>query len=318
MKTPTYSGWLPFAWHGIQLTVPNEWNPGKIAGEHNNGSVRLDDAQTVRLELEWKDARGDDRVSQIVDRYIEGLAKNAEKQKSRLQVQRTAECPDLSLPRMQNVEYFVWEAQTTVHTLACYSPESDRLLFVRIMARDEEDISAVLSRVLNSLQDTPKEAAQPWALYDMVCTSPPDYLLENFELKSGHVRLKFQQSSNNVLQIDRLSLAQMILKSRTLEDWFLDFFGKDLRHTRIHCDPISETEGNLCLNVTGSPKSRWRGLLQPLPFWGMRPRLHLRGRAWTDFDANKIFTVQLFCKKPDDAPDFDTLCQNVSAAIPEK
>jgi hypothetical protein len=110
----------------------------------------------------------------------------------------------------------------------------------------------------------------------------------------------------------------MILKNRTLEDWYLDFFSKDLRHTHLHCDPITETEGNLCMAVTGSPRSRWRGLLQPLPFWGMRPRLHLQGRVWTDFDANKIFTVQLFCKKPDDAPDIDTLCQDVSAAIPEK
>ncbi len=84
MKNLTYASWLPFAWQGIQLMLPSEWNPGKITGEANNGGVRLDDAQIVRLELEWKEARGDDRVALIVDRYIGGLAKNAEKQKNKM------------------------------------------------------------------------------------------------------------------------------------------------------------------------------------------------------------------------------------------
>ncbi|MBT3605546.1 MAG: hypothetical protein HN521_20980 [Candidatus Latescibacteria bacterium] len=316
MKNLTFTNWLPFAWQGIQLQIPADWNPGKITGEPNNGGVRLDDAQIVRLELEWKDARGDDRVEQIVDRYIEGLAKNAEKQKSKLKVERSAELNGLDLPQMQNVTFFNWQSNFIVYTLACYSPISDRLLFVRIMGRHDENLEEILPRILNSLIDTDPKGPQSWALYDMACTSPAGYQLESFELKSGHVRLKFEQD-NNTLIIDRLGLAKTILANKTLDKWYPEFFGKDSRH--IHTDfKTEETEDtNLALKVTGRPKSRWRGLLQPLPFWNMRPRQHLTGQVWTDFEANKIFAVQGFWKKQEDAPDVQACIDTVRAVEPQ-
>jgi hypothetical protein len=315
MKNLTYTSWLPFAWQGVQLKVPADWNPGKITGEANNGGVRLDDSHIVRLVLEWKEARGDDRVTQIVDRYIEGLAKNAEKQKSKLKVERTTHITGLNLPEMQNVEFFTWESNFIVYTLACYSPLSDRLLFVRIMGRHDENLESILPIILNSLVDTDPKDPQPWALYDMTCTSPPGYKLESFELKSGHVRLKFEQDSNTLL-IDRLGLAKTILTNRTLDAWYPEFFGKDSRH--IHLDNQMETSGdnNQRLNIIGRPKSRWRGLLQPLPFWNMRPRQHLTGRVWTDLEANKIFAVQSFWKKQENAPDIESCIQSVRAVEP--
>lgn len=315
MKNLTYASWLPFAWQGIQLMLPADWNPGKITGESNNGGVRLDDAQIVRLELEWKEARGDDRVGLIVDRYIEGLAKNAEKQKSKLKVERSANLDGLELPHMQNVEYFTWESNFIVYTLACYSPISDRLLFVRVMGRQDENLDGILPRILNSLIDTDPKSAQLWTLYDMQCTSPPEYVLESFELKSGHVRLKFEHG-NNTLLIDRIGLAKTILTNKQLDVWYPDFFGKDSRHIRIDSQLATTPDNNQSLTLTGRPKSRWRGLLQPLPFWNMRPRQFLTGRVWTDFEANKIFAVQSFWKKKEDAPDMETCIQSVRAVSP--
>lgn len=310
MKNLTYTHWLPFAWQGVKINIPADWNPGKITGEANNGGVRLDDSQIVRLELEWKEARGDDRVAQIVDRYIEGLAKNAEKQKSKLRVERTVPLNNLNLPHMQNVEFFTWESNFIVHTLACYSPLSDRLLFVRIMAKRDESVEDILPLILNSLEDTDPKIAQPWALYDMQCTSPAGYQLESFELKSGHVRLKFEQE-NNTLLIDRLGLAKTILSKRQLDNWYPEFFGKDVRH--LHIDTHLKTEDNQYLTINGRPKSRWRGLLQPLPFWNMRPRQQLTARVWTDFEENKIFAVHGFWKKQEDAPDMEACIESVRA-----
>ena len=308
--------WSPFAWQGIHLLVPSDWNPGKISGEHPSGSVRFDDSHIVRIEMEWKEARGDDRVGLIVDRYVEGLAKNAQKEKNRLEVERNATCPGLSLPDMRHVEYFIWRSRFIVYTLACYSPVSDRLLFVRISGRHDENLEAILPRLFNSLKDTSIEAPQSWALYDMTCVSPPGYTLDTFDLKSGHVSLKFLHK-NTQLQIDRFSLAQIILKGRTLQDWFLDFFKKDLRHIHVTNTHAETTDNNQRLIVEGLPKSRLRALLQPLPFWNVRPRLYLTGRVWTDFSANKIFVVQTFWKKSEDPPDIDLYCQQVLPTEPK-
>lgn len=317
MKNVTFAAWSPFAWHGIQLAIPSEWNPGKIIGDKKSGEVRLDDSQVVRIELEWKDARGDDRVGQIVDRYIEGLAKNAEKEKRPLNVQRGATGLHLDLPDMRNIEYFVYQARAIVHTLACYSPATDRLIFMRVMARHDETLDAVLPRVLNSLKDTPPDAPQPWALYDMTCASPPGYELDTFDLKSGHVRLAFL-NDNIRLQIDRLSLAKIMLKNQTLEDWYRSFFQKDLRHIQIECQTEIADADDQRIAVTGHPKSRLHGLLQPLPFWNSRPRHYLAGRAWTHFTSNKIFAVQTFYRKKDAPPDIEAYARAVASVEPQK
>ncbi len=311
MKNLAFDTYVPFAWQGIGLSIPSAWNPGKISGEANSGEVRLDDSQIARLEIEWKDARGDDRVAQIVDRYIEGLAKNAKKQKSRLRVERSPKAIDLDLPAMQNTQYFSWESRYTVHTLATYSPVSDRLIFIRIMGRTDENLNSILPRVLNTLQDTSPDGPFTWALYDLICQSPPGYELENFELKSGHIGLRFKKEST-LLNIDRLSLARTILNGRALDDWYMEFFTKSLRHIQV--ETRTQTKGpNTVLWVKGHPKNRWQGLLQPLPFWNMRPRQNLSGRIWTDLESNKIFAVQTFWKKPEDAPDLNACCKDVTA-----
>jgi hypothetical protein len=310
VKYLSYDTYSPFAWQGIRLTIPYEWNPGKIAGEAISGEVRIDDSQIVRLELEWKNARGDDQVAQIVDRYIEGLAKNAKKQKSRLRVDRSPETLDLDLPQMKNTQYFIWESRFTVHTLSCYSPASDRLIFIRVMSRTDENLDNVLPQILNSLEDTSPDEPYTWALYDLVCQSPPGYELDTFELKSGHVGLKFQHK-DNTLYIDRLSLARTILGGKDLDQWYMEFFRKDLRHMEVDCQMQTDND-NTRLSVHGRPKSRWRGILQPLPFWNLRPRQNLSGQVWTDLKTNKIFAVQTYWKKPEEAPDLQALCQKVT------
>jgi hypothetical protein len=308
-KKLKYADWVRFSWHGIGLDVPSEWNPGKISGDHKSGNVRLDDPTTVRLEVEWKEARGDDGVGLVVDRYIEGLAKEAQKGKSSLNVSRQTDCPWLDLPEMTSPQYFTWETDYNIHTVAAYSPLSDRLLFVRIMLQTHEDPDNLLSRILNSLTDTPPDQPQVWSLYDLTCTSPAGYTLETYELKSGHIRLRFIQGTTSV-QVDRLSLAQMLLKNRTLTAWYEDFFRKDLRHTVTQTSDVEVGE-HPGIAVIGKPKSRWRGLLSPLPFWGVRPRLNLDGRIWPCMESNKIYCVQIHCRKTGENPDISECCKGV-------
>ena len=137
------------------------------------------------------------------------------------------------------------------------------------------------------------------------------YELENFDLKSGHIGLKFERE-NTLLNIDRLSLARTILNNKNLDEWYMEFFAKSLRHMHVETD-LQIRGPNLVLSVNGRPKSRWHGLLQPLPFWNTRPRQNLSGRVWTDLEANKIFAVQTFWKNSEDAPDLDACCADVTA-----
>ena len=54
MKRVRYETWAAFGWQGFLARVPGEWNPGRISGDFKAGSVRLDDAEVVRKEVEWR------------------------------------------------------------------------------------------------------------------------------------------------------------------------------------------------------------------------------------------------------------------------
>ena len=302
MKRLRYDKWQKLAWYGVTIDIPDEWNPGQLVGDARSGNVRLDDAQIVRVEVEWKEAGGDPEVARIVDRYVEGLAKNAQKEKQTLSVERSVLIEGLDLPGLAAWECFRWKGVHEVTTLAGYSPVSDRLFFIRVMTRPDEDVQELLSRLFGSLADTPAEAWQPWGLYGLQCSTPPDFPLEEYDLKSGHIRLLFKKEKS-LLRIDRLSLARTLLAGSSLSDWYQQFFAKDLRFIDTRVDTLDDR----AISVQGEPKGRVQSLLQPLPFWNTRPRLHLRGRAWVSDEENKIFVAQSFYNKEEDALDLDTI-----------
>ena len=307
VKRLRYSEWVPFGWEGVCLDIPRDWNPGKIVGDRKSGSVRLDDRKIVRLELEWREARGDDALGRLVDRYVEGLAKKAQKQGKGLNVERHLGPPVLSPPDMGAAESFRWEAEFRVTTLACYSPRSDRMFFLRVMGRPEEDLGEILPKLFTSVRDTSPGAPKLWALYDLEFTSPSGYELESYELKSGHIKLCFQ-NDRNLLQVDRVSLAEVLLRTQTLSDWYRAFFKKDLRHYDFEIGDGS-VRAHAALSVNGRPKSRLRGLLRPLPVWNVQPRFSIEGRVWSCERSNKIFALHAFWKDRGSVPDLDT-CSN--------
>ena len=302
MKRLRYETWQKLAWYGVTLEIPDEWNPGQLVGDAKSGNVRLDDAQIVRAEVEWKEAGGDPDIARIVDRYVEGLAKNAQKKKQGLSVERRLPIEGLATTGFLSAECFRWKGAFDVTTLAGYSEVSDRLLFVRVMSRPDEDANELLARLFNSLGDTALDEWQPWGLYGLTCGSPPDYPLEEYELKSGHIRLLFKKGKA-LLRIDRLSLAQTLLTGKSLSDWYEQFFDKDLRFI----DLAVEAADDGALSIEGAPKGRAQSLLQPLPFWNTRPRLFMRGRAWVSDEENKIFVIQSFYSRNEEALDLDRI-----------
>lgn len=310
MKKLRYNRWQPLAWFGLSLRVPEDWNPGKIIGDAKSGSVRLDDARIVRVELEWKEAAGDANVSGIVDRYVEGLAKNAQKKSGSLNVERGLKVLGGGPPDFDASEYFRWDAAHQVHTFAGHSGTSDRLIFVRVMTHPEEDAHELLAQLFGSLSDAAPDGPQPWALYGLSFETPPGYALEEYDLRSGHIRVTFQ-SGTTQLRIDRLSLAQMMLGEQSLSDWYAGFFRKDLRY--IDATTSNAPEGESTIVVSGAPRPRLKSLLQPLPFWNASPRRHLTGKVWVSDEENKIFAVQSFHKTPSDAPDLDPICRAIAA-----
>lgn len=299
-----------FSWQGVRLRVPDEWELGRVDGDASSGYARLDDSRMVRAEVEWRAApvRGARRpVTDLVDRYIEQLQKKADKSDLPFSVQRQAKfLRDKRWLEGSEYETFVWEADYRAYNLARACPDCHRIVLLRVLAPVGENAEALVNEVLPTLEDHPREADGGhtfWSVYGMQFLSPPGFELSEHELKSGHIRLTFSaDGGNRSLRIQRLSMAQMLLRERDLAAWYPDFFRKDLRDFKHVVSP-GTARGHEGITVQGGPRSRWLQILRPLPLVNPRPRRYLQGAAWHCPDQNRICAVDYLSKKPQESDD---------------
>jgi len=295
--------WSDFGWQGIRLQVPEEWNLGRVSGNHQNGYARLDDAQIVRAEIEWRESkpRISEPVPALVDRYIDSLDKKAKKTGMSFSVQRRAKfLRDKRWVEGREYEVFTWEADFRAYNLALKFA-SGRIALLRVLARLDEDLGEVVNAIFPSLRDDSQEDRWFWSVYGLRFSMPEEYRLESHELKSGHIQLSFQKDKH-VCRVQRLSLAQMLLKEGELEDWYPVFFKKQLRDMDVEVF-AEEVRGHSGLRVAGRPRGRWRQILRPLPLVNPRPRQYMDSRAWHCEEANKICIVDHLYRKKDQRGD---------------
>lgn len=288
------------------MRIPAEWNPGRISGDFKAGSVRLDDAEVVRMEVEWREAQGEASVSGIVDRFVEGLTREVQRKKGRLEIQRRSPLAG-GRPAEEEQEAIFWEADCRVHALV--RRFSNRVAFVRVIGRLDEDLSGVARDIFLSLEDRSREGERRWALYDLLCDIPPGFELETSALRSGHIQLQFARGQG-ILRVERLSMAGILLKERSLRGWFEDFFHKELRDLNVSFHPC-QVRGHGGIRVSGSPKSRWLTMWSPLPLFSVRKRLALSGCAWHCSESNKIYVVLAFYKREGDSIPVEEVCRGV-------
>lgn len=308
MKRVRYEDWASFGWQGFFLRVPAEWNPGRISGDFRTGSVRLDDAEVVRMEVEWREAQGDASASGIADRFVEGLTREVQRKKGRLEIKRRFDLGGDRLPDGEQ-EVIFWEADCRVHALVRRCASSHRIVFIRIIGRLEEDLAGVARDIFLTVEDQAPEGTRRWALYDLTCGIPPGFDLETSALRSGHIQLRFTRGQT-ALQVDRLSMAGVLLKERPVQAWFEDFFHKELRDLAVTFRPC-QVRGHRGIRASGDPRSRWRTMLSPLPLLNVRKRLGLEGCAWHCPESNKIYAVLTFHKKKEEAIPVEEVCRGV-------
>lgn len=293
-----------FGWQGIRLRVPGEWELGKVDGDANSGYARLDDAEMVRAEVEWRTApaRGVRRpVADLVDRYLEQLQKKADKADMGFVTERRAKfLTDKRWLEGSEYETFIWEADFRAYNLARACPDCGRIVLLRILAHKGQNAEQLVNEVLPTLEDHPRDEAAFWSLYGLTFHTPDGFKLTEHELKSGHIKLIFEKDGGrHTVRVHRLSMAHMLLRDTDLGSWYSSFFRKDLRDVR-HEVAIGMHRGHEGLRVGGRPRSRWRQILRPLPLVNPRPRRYLAGAVWHCPEQNRICVVEHLYRKRDE------------------
>jgi len=283
--------WTWFGWQGLSFPVPEDWNLSKISGDARSGLVRLDDGEIVRVEAEWREVEGGKipGVTALVDRYVEGLTKKASKAGSRLEVRRRIPLlPEGSLPDKE-WEVFSWRAEGRAYNLAWRCRTCGRIGLVRVFAKGSEDIGRYAGRVFSGVEDHPIDGLRLWGVYGMVVRVPEEFRLEEYSLRTGHIRLVFREGDRS-LAVERVGLADIMLRGRTLKEWFLGFFDKILRDFERPSFEGTSFLGHPGIRVFAPPKKVWKRPLFPT-FNRVRRSRFLRGCVWHCMDTNTIWAV---------------------------
>ncbi len=297
------AGWSDFGWQGVRARVPEEWNLGRVDGGPDTGYVRLDDAEIVRAEIEWRTARRGTALplSALVDRYLAGLQQRASKGGLEFAVERPAHfLGDASWLAGREHDVFAWRADYEAYNLVVRT-RPERIVLIRVLGRIGEAVLPVVRAVMASLRDDSQAEEWLWSVYGLTFAMPAAFRLDSHELRSGHIKLTFARG-RQTCRVERLSMAQTLLRGQALAAWYPVFFRRQLRDMVIDIAPQA-VRGDEGLRVTGRPRSRWRQLLRPLPWIDPRQRVHMDGLVWHCAATNKICIVDHQFRRPDERGD---------------
>ena len=266
-----------FGWHGITLTVPAHWQMVYTEGNHKDGYVRLADQERARLELRWERLKEPLPPAGAVDAYVAKLRKDARKEDRELTVQRNL---GLASPPGKQVECYRWVGRQQAVAMLSRCPECRRTVHVHVLGGPEESLKSLARTVFASLQDHPEDDYVLWRFFDVEFRAPEGMALKRRSLKAGCVRMKFKGLSCT-LEFVRVSLAQVILAEKELEEWFRDFYSGFFKWRTCQVEE-AELKGHRGLRLRGRA---WL-VVNPLRLLGRRRVV--RAACWHCEETNRV------------------------------
>jgi hypothetical protein len=269
-----------FAWQGISLTIPQNWELVFTQGTHRDGYVRLADEEAVRMEMRWQSATGPGTPSAAVDSHVARLKKDARRSGQEGDLQRDLR---LASPAGMEAECYRWTAGCQLLAMVSRCPQCRRVVHVELIGRPEEGLKALARTVFGSLRDHPQDGRLSWEFFDLRFHGPADLPLTKSVLQTGCIRMVFSRRLTR-LEFVRLSLAQVLLAKKGLKAYFDEFYAVPLKR-RSYRLREAQVNGHPAVELEGRP---WL-LVNPLRLIGKARET--RAACWHCEESNRILIV---------------------------
>lgn len=196
------------AWQGLSLRVPATWNPVKIEGDYDRGSLLLADLSSPRLGVRWRRAgRGEPKA--WADRAL----------RDELGAQAAGEAIDFAMapPDAWNVgRLYVDRDPPGRDVFVAWSTRTGRVIEIVYNAAERDDVLA--KTILPTLTDTPADATHHWSIFGLDLQSPAGLALQSFALNAGDLSLTFGKA-NTRTTVRRIGPASLALSRQPLSKW---------------------------------------------------------------------------------------------------
>ncbi len=270
------------AWAGWYLKMPADWQPLKLLGTPQKGSVIVGDTDCAIFSLHWERPAG-----MAVSEGDAWVAKRLKK----LGVDGES-----NPPAKEHFSACGWahgveteENKATTHWFG-YAASAGLVIGVKVNGflpaalRDR-----AVREVLPTLRVTPEGHETTWSMYDVSFKSPPQYELKQRHLFSGDVALAFEKSKKDSLLLRQVYPGDLALKRRSFERWmdvrpFIEH--RKLRRRSVRVEDWQHAERR---HISGVVRHGRKLLGVPLGWCGPR---WLCGIAAHDTSLNRILIAE--------------------------
>lgn len=242
------------AWAGWSLPIPEAWQPLKVEGGWQKGSMMIGTEETPVALIKWlrpQEKRFD------AERWMQQRFKDLGALPDDNTPTAAGFVPAQWVVALQNKEGVgktIWYG---------YAPDADLLMeCVSTSAVDAAQRDLFFNTLLPCLAATPVTEPVPWSLFSAAFTSPPGYTLTNQRIALGDVALELHNDNGHRLILRQVFPAALAMQRRGLEQWLDSPPFMERRHLRrpeqAHADTAS-------LRQRG-----WKRL--PAPMGWLKPR----------------------------------------------
>jgi hypothetical protein len=196
-------GAKPFAWAGIALTIPAEWETGYLG----DGYALLEYRFRPVLEIKTATIRG--RFS--FQRHFKELARSGQN-KSTPPLTLTSPPPEWpAFSTRMDVQHFTWQGEHIGgRGLLIYCQDCHKATLIQFYDHGNHRLAATPA-VLASFQDHTTGSGPTVAVYDIQATLPERFTLTRFQFDAGRFELIFGYS-REIVTLWRWSPADVILE----------------------------------------------------------------------------------------------------------
>jgi hypothetical protein len=193
----------PFAWAGIALQIPGEWETGQL----DTGYALLEHRFRPVLELKSAIIRG--RFS--FQRHLSQLARSR-RNRTRVALENLRPPPDWpAFPATAEIRVFRWRAARIGGIgLLHFCRHCRRATLIQFYDHGDQH-SALIAPILASFQDHDRSSAPSVAVYDIRAVLPARLTLARFHFAAGRFELVFGASRESVT-LWRWSAADIIME----------------------------------------------------------------------------------------------------------
>ena len=205
-----------FAWDGLSFSVPADWNLALYSYRNRVVSVRMEDDEAVRLELDWTRPPRPVEASEV-SRRLEKLSEP---------IRRSAAATEELRGLPPGWGAFLYTIPDGRRFIAAFHLAAGGRLFCFFRLHfDAEGGRKVPERVFARLVSSFRVHEQglvPWKFYDVSFRLPREFRLRSTSLMAGRKGLVFEWRLRR-LHLWFFSFADMLLAGRQPEAWAVDF-----------------------------------------------------------------------------------------------